>query len=269
MIFPSCVEKLFDDLRLTGTGLLLLDYDGTIAPFVDDRLLARPDEHLAAAIRQIVAQDKTRVVFITGRPCREMIEVSGLDIPLEVWGCHGREYRDCAGNVRTVGVTDEMMAMLRAAAVDAVELLAMEEFTDALIEEKTGCLAIHWRKAPREKWNALEEIVRRRWSPFQNGAESTIGKFDGGLELCFGQRSKGDAVDDLLLRYGGAGAPAVFLGDDVTDEDGFLALKGRGLSILVGSNPRKTAADARIETPSGVLAFLQRWLKSLEQVPLT
>jgi trehalose-6-phosphatase len=57
----------------------------------------------------------------------------------------------------------------------------------------------------------------------------------------------------------GAGAVAAYLGDDLTDEDAFVAIKGRGLAALVRAEARPTAADIRLRPPDELLAFLRRW----------
>jgi trehalose-6-phosphatase len=65
-----------------------------------------------------------------------------------------------------------------------------------------------------------------------------------------------------------------FLGDDLTDEDGFLAIRGRGLGILVRKTFRPTAAEVHLHPPRELLEFLDQWcryaprrLVSREEVP--
>jgi hypothetical protein len=62
-----------------------------------------------------------------------------------------------------------------------------------------------------------------------------------------------------VLAESPAGAAVAFLGDDLTDEDAFRALSGRGLSVLVRARPRSTAADVRLAPPAELLAFLDAW----------
>jgi trehalose-phosphatase len=52
---------------------------------------------------------------------------------------------------------------------------------------------------------------------------------------------------------------AAYLGDDVTDEDAFRAIKGRGLSVLVRPEHRETEADVWIRPPDELLEFIGRW----------
>jgi trehalose-phosphatase len=63
-----------------------------------------------------------------------------------------------------------------------------------------------------------------------------------------------------LLAEARPATAAVYVGDDTTDEDAFAAIAQRGLGILVAGEDRSTSATARLESPSAVLAFVQRWL---------
>jgi trehalose 6-phosphate phosphatase len=58
------------------------------------------------------------------------------------------------------------------------------------------------------------------------------------------------------------GTPTAYLGDDNTDEHAFQAVNGRGLSVLVRSGWRQTAAQLWLGPPDEVLGFLTRWLEA-------
>ncbi len=77
-------------LRSAPARVLLLDYDGTLAPFVVDRTLALPYPEVPPLIVRIMAQG-TRVVLISGRPVRELLLLSGISPQPEIWGSHGLE----------------------------------------------------------------------------------------------------------------------------------------------------------------------------------
>jgi trehalose-phosphatase len=75
-------------------------------------------------------------------------------------------------------------------------------------------------------------------------------------------RDKGDAVREVLAGRP-EGAACAYLGDDLTDEDAFAALDGRGLGVLVSHVPRGTRAHAWVRPPVGVLTFLHRWRNAI------
>ena len=82
--------------------------------------------------------------------------------------------------------------------------------------------------------------------------------FDGGLELRALGHNKHHAVKTVLSETPGDSCVA-YLGDDVTDEDAFSAIKARGLSVLVRPEPRATRADLWIQPPGELVDFLERW----------
>ena len=73
------------------TPLLLLDYDGTLAPFRVDRFLARPWAGVRELLTRIQQQGRTRMAIISGRSAHEIRPLLGIDPPFEVWGLHGAE----------------------------------------------------------------------------------------------------------------------------------------------------------------------------------
>jgi trehalose-phosphatase len=85
--------------------------------------------------------------------------------------------------------------------------------------------------------------------------------FDGGVELRPSGWDKGQTIR-LLRSEHPAGAAVAFAGDDLTDEDAFQALGAAGLSVLVRSELRPTAADIWLRPPDELLDFLQNWTRS-------
>ena len=84
-------------------------------------------------------------------------------------------------------------------------------------------------------------------------------RFDGGVEIRVSNTDKGYAVKSIL----GASSPdaaVAYLGDDLTDEDAFQALKDRGLRVLVRPQHRPTAADLWLKPPEELGEFLHQWL---------
>ena len=84
-------------------------------------------------------------------------------------------------------------------------------------------------------------------------------EFDGGLELRALGHNKHHAVKTVLSETPGDSVVA-YLGDDLTDEDAFAAVKiAHGLAVLVRSEPRSTRADLWIQPPEELVVFLDRW----------
>jgi trehalose-6-phosphatase len=85
--------------------------------------------------------------------------------------------------------------------------------------------------------------------------------FEGGIELRARGRNKADAVSDVLARSS-PDAVCAYLGDDVTDEDAFAGIRGRGLAVLVAPELRRTGAHLWLRPPAELEWFLDRWASS-------
>src|SRR5271157_6138519 len=93
MVTPEAADKLDKFFRTFDGGgrpLLLLDYDGTLAPFRVDRFQARPWAGVRELLVRIERQGRTHMVVITGRSAHEIVPLLGIDL-IEIWGLHGAE----------------------------------------------------------------------------------------------------------------------------------------------------------------------------------
>jgi trehalose-6-phosphatase len=75
---------------------------------------------------------------------------------------------------------------------------------------------------------------------------------------------KGDAVRSILAGLEPT-VPIAYFGDDITDEDAFRVLRGRGLTVLVKADYRETIADAWIRPPQELIDYLQRWFVNISR----
>jgi len=83
-------------------------------------------------------------------------------------------------------------------------------------------------------------------------------QFEAGLELRVSHPDKGDAIRSILGSLDDS-VPIAFLGDDITDEDAFRVLRGRGLTVLVRTDYRETTAEAWLRPPTELIDFLEAW----------
>jgi trehalose-phosphatase len=245
--------SFFERVAQAPARALLLDYDGTLAPFTSDRMSAFPYKEVPELISQIMG-NQTRVVFISGRPATELLFLSGIHPHPEIWGSHGAERLHPDGSYEVASFSDEQLAALQLAA-QSLQACGL----GARTEIKPGGVAVHWRGLSRDEGAALESKVRNLWASPMKEYGLRILAFDGGLELRAPGKNKGDAVTAILGEIGPAAAVA-FLGDDPTDEDAFRALKGRGLAVLVRTEPRPTLADVWLRPPEELTNFLRGWL---------
>ena len=246
-------SHFLDQLKLAQERILLLDYDGTLAPFTTDRDRAFPYPEVPRLLAGIMTAG-TRVVLISGRPAQELVRLSSTRPHPEIWGSHGFE-RLMPDGSHFIGRLPEIQEEGLSAAFQALQQAGLQQN----LERKAGGVALHWRGAPRTAIEALREQALQAWQPLLVPHHLRLLEFDGGLEIRVPAANKGDAV--LCILREAAKDPAVaYLGDDQTDEDAFLALKGRGLPILVSAEPRPTAAEVWLEPPGELIEFLRQWL---------
>lgn len=252
------LDEFFRALSGAQNPLLLLDYDGTLAPFRVDRFKARPWAGVRELLTRIQKQGRTRMVAITGRPAAEIAPLLGLETPLEVWGLHGAErlYPDGRREL------EDAPASTRARLDDLRERLRRDSL-GGLFEDKANGAVMHWRGASPAKARVIEERTRALFEPLARLDGLGLLEFEAGLELRAG-RDKGGAVE-AILKEAGARGPVAFLGDDVTDEAAFRAVNGAAgahLSVLVRKEPRETDADVWLRPPGELLGFLARWVEA-------
>jgi trehalose 6-phosphate phosphatase len=232
--------------------LLLLDYDGTLAPFRVERFEARPPSRTVERLRRIAAAGRTAVAIVSGRPIEELGRLLA-PLTLHLVGEHGWEERFPDGTPLVHPVPAPAAAGLAQAAADAAA-----RGLSARLERKRASVVLHVRGLSPEVAAASLRAARAMWRPRLVAAGLHLTRTNGGIELRASGRDKGAAVQDLVRRRG-AGAFAVYVGDDRTDEDAFDALGPSGVGIRVGRDRRVTAAIGRLDSPEDLPWFLAAW----------
>lgn len=255
---PEAVEKLDSFFSMFADGaspLLLLDYDGTLAPFRLNRFEARPWVGVRELLTRIQKQGGTRMAVITGRPASEIAPLLGLDPALEVWGLHGAERLYPDGRRELEAAAPEAQRKL-----DELRELLRRDSLGGLFEDKPNAVVMHWRGASPQKARLIEKKTRRLFEPLAQMDGLGLLEFESGLELRVG-RDKGGAIE-AILSEADADAPVAFLGDDLTDEAAFRAVRQAGkrsLSVLVRQQGRETDADIWLRPPAELKGFLEQW----------
>jgi trehalose-phosphatase len=251
---PGDTREFFAQLE-KHASLLMLDYDGTLAPFTANRREAFPYDGVRERLETLLQIRKVRLVLVTGRPARELKDLIALTRPVEIWGSHGREHLLEDGSYTLEQLTRSQMQVLE----DIAERLSRAGFGEAL-EKKPASLAVHWRSLDPAAQRELRQLTTGAFEQSGAPAELKLLNFAGGLEIRCDNIDKGTAVS-RTLSTAGSQTPAAYLGDDLTDEDAFRALRGRGLTILVANEPHASAAEYWLRPPERLLAFLDTWIE--------
>ena len=247
------VEGFLRTVARSPLSALLLDYDGTLAPFTVDRHKAVPYPGVSAILQEIVDSGRTRLVIITGREAHDVRPLLKIRPFPEVWGAHGLQRLSADGACEMPEIDPHAAQAL----ADAERWLGYQGL-DRMAEPKPGSLAVHWRALDDNSAVELRGKILLGWFPIAERASLKIVEFDGGLELRVPDQDKSDPVK-TILREIGPNAPIAYLGDDVTDELAFRALQNRGLTVLVRREHRRTSARVWLKPPEELLEFLSQW----------
>jgi trehalose-phosphatase len=237
----------------TGTSLLLLDYDGTLAPFQDDRMQALPWPGVTERLEQLNTLPSVHLTLVTGRSARELASLLPLRHPVEIWGSHGGEHLAANG-----AYSAAELAPPQQGALDELERAMVSAGFAPQVERKPASLAAHWRVLDSTGATRMEQIAREVYRGRGQRAGLQLLIFDGGIEMRSEAIHKGHAVLHMTKQF--PTATAAYLGDDITDEDAFAALRGRGLTILVRQEPRPSRAAWWLRPPQELIAFLDAWI---------
>jgi trehalose 6-phosphate phosphatase len=259
---PDSLQRAIEAIARTPILLLATDYDGTLAPIVENPADARPLREALVAVRLLASLPGTHVAVISGRSLSDLAELSELSGPVMLVGSHGSEFdQDFVRNLSPAQIG------LRQQVLDEMQRIA-ETAAGFHVEPKPASIAFHYRSAGEAAGNAaVEELLAgpATWDDVHLKRGKKV------IELAVVHTSKGDAVDTLRHRIGASAV--MYLGDDVTDEDAFARLQGPDVGVKVGGGD--TAALFRISDPVEVarrLAMLanarQAWLAGAEAVPI-
>lgn len=245
----DAVDRVRD--RLAGRRpALFLDFDGTLAPIVDDPDAAAAPGATLDLLSRLAA--RMPVAVVSGRAIddlRPRVPVPGIALA----GAHGLEIETADGRRHDRGAD---FAGVAAAAADALDR-SLGGVPGVRIERKRSSVAVHTRTARAGSKPLVRELV------------AAVAAAHARLRLHEGKEvlelqpdvpwDKGRAVLWLIATLGLEADRPVAVGDDRTDEDAFRAVADRGLGILVADTPRATAARLRLADPADVARFLA-WL---------
>lgn len=228
---------------------LFLDFDGTLVDIVERPEDVVVNDALNSLLMRLTTKFADRLAIVSGRSIAQLDTFLGrraLDMVLV--GSHGAEIRTG---------TQWVSAPHRPDALARAEIFFKQAFADqpkVVIEVKSLGVAIHYRLDPSIEKTATEMSAKFAQ---ENGLELQHGKMM--VELRTQGHDKGTAISALLSNAPFAGYSPIFIGDDLTDEPGFMACASNGgFGILVGP-PRGTSARYRLEN----VAAVHQWLETI------
>jgi len=249
--------------------MLAVDFDGTLAPIIDDPEHAHADPSAVAALSRLGSM-LGAVVVITGRPVRTAVRLGGFRDAdglrgMTVLGQYGVERWDADGDRFDLPPTPEGITHVHE---ELPGLLAELEVSDVRIEDKGRAIGIHTRELsdPSAAFERLAEPLRDLADRY--GLKLEPGKHV--WEIRAPGIDKGDALRAIVAETGTQAV--IFAGDDLGDLPAFEAVEQLrhegvpGLLICSASHEEDALserADLVLDGPGGVAVWLDRLADSL------
>jgi trehalose 6-phosphate synthase/phosphatase len=207
--------------------LILLDYDGTLVPFVDDPSMAHPGHRVLTLVRQLVDDPANHVVIISGRD-RRSLERWFDSVPVHLIAEHGFQSKGPDGTWQSVkNVPVEWKVRLQ-----PILRIFADRVPGSTVEEKEYSLVWHYRAADPELGESFAHELVDNLNALTGNIDVQVMQANKAIEVRLAGMNKGSIARDLA-----AGEEYDFLlaiGDDQTDEEMFAALPESAYSIRVG-----------------------------------
>ena len=229
---------------------IFLDLDGTLTELRQTPGEVGPNAARAELLARVSAKGNGRLAVVSGRGLADLDRILGGQV-VALGAVHGLVRRTASGRLIETpceaGITSAALAFSAFAAKQS----------GVLVEDKKVAVALHYRCAPvaASACHDLAERVAR-----DNGLEIQNG--DMVVEVRAHGPDKGGAVAAFMAESPFTGAVPVFVGDDLTDEDGFRAAKALGgFGVIVGARRPTLAEHALVDVQAAA-----RWLAALTEV---
>lgn len=231
-----------------GTAALFLDVDGTLLDIREHPGDVVADHSLIDLLGHSARRVSGALCLISGRALEDIDRIFA-PARFPTAGAHGAEIR----------LPDGRRADPPEVRFPEEAFTRLSEFADShaglLLEKKHGGASLHYRKAPK-LIDACRDEVHEILTEIGNDFRVIAGKMV--FEIAPGSHDKGKAIATFLDCDPFAGRQPVFVGDDVTDEDGFRVVNAQGgISIVVGDR-EDTEASFRLPDVESV----RTWLRS-------
>ncbi len=249
----NCFKEIVD--KLEGKKLLLLlDFDGTLAPIVPRHEDAAISASMRALVRSLANVSTTAVISGRGMDdVRQRVDVDGIYYA----GSHGFEISGPAGFSREQEDARQSLPALRR--LEKQLRQDLDDIPGVRFENKKFSLAIHYRQVAGEQ---QQEVIDRVEAALDDFPELKKGEGKKVIEVQPAvDWHKGKAVQLLIEELSAHGDRyyPLYIGDDITDENAFRVLRHReGMGILVGDHGRPTQAEYHLENVDEVASFLER-----------
>jgi trehalose-phosphatase len=242
--------EVISKIQKSRKVFLFLDYDGTLTPIASRPEKAKISARVRTLIKGLNSHRWIRIAIVSGRSLKDIKKMVGVKGIIYA-GNHGLEIQNEKGKIKkTVPVVSS--PLLKSVTLSLKR--SLKGIAGVIIEDKGLTISVHFRMVSPRIRGTVKKIFRKTISRYlsSKNIRVTYGKMV--LEIRPAVKwDKGNAVFALL---GKTRALSVYIGDDITDNDAFLALKGKGICIFVGSPGKSIASGYYLKNPAEVEVFL-------------
>lgn len=252
-------NKVAQRLKLANHVLLLSDFDGTLLPIVDRPEMAALSPEAAKLIRTLAKNRHYTVGIISGRALTDLKSRIGVEGIIYA-GNHGLEIEGFGSNFLEP-IAEEMRPFFQI--LNQALAATFRGSKGVFVENKGLTLSVHYRSVDDTEETRVKDAFDRVTNPLN---------VTGRIKVTHGKKvyeirppvdwDKGRAISWLIARCrearGKGGALPVYLGDDLTDEDGFKVIeKNSGISVFVGEQSFPSVARYFLKSPDEVIDLLR------------
>lgn len=223
---------------------LFTDFDGTLVSIAATPQAVKVPEALPSLLQQLNLLTNGALALITGRTLADLTQLLSMD-SIAAAGSHGAEWQRADGNIRSIDQVDTLFAPIKPI------LIQFAKRHNLILEDKAFSIALHFRQTPHLE-HVIDELLD---NIMQDVSELKVMAGKAVREIKPKAVSKGIAIERFMQEPAFVGRTPYYIGDDVTDEDGFAWVNQvGGVSIKVGGED--TLADFRLADTEAVLKFL-------------
>lgn len=225
--------SMIPPLQKSDRLAIFLDFDGTLVNIAERPDLVQITPELLETLQRVSDRIDGALALVTGRT---IADLDNLLAPLQLptAGVHGLEYRGNSGII----YADSPITLPECVKNRLSALVAADP--DLILEDKGTSLAVHYRQSPGK-----EHFIRNEFEAIfaDLGPDFVVQNGKMVLEIRPADATKGTAIRKFMSEPPFAGRRAVFIGDDITDEDAFgVVNEMQGYSVRVGDTYRNSVA---------------------------
>lgn len=258
ILFCPAMKYLFrhwDRIKkgLSGKGIFLfLDYDGTLTPITKVPKDAVMSQENRSLLEKLSCKSDCRLAIISGRALSDVKKRFGIKGIIYA-GNHGLEIEG-----PRIRFTAPISYYIKKAISGIEKKMKFEylRFKGVFVEDKGLTVSVHYRLADKKDFISIKNIFNKYTAPYVDNGKIRIGMGKRVFEIRPNIKWDKGRVADWLMTGHGNSIP-IYIGDDITDEDAFKMLKGKGVTVFVGT-AKKSNAEYYLKDTEEVTELLRR-----------